>query len=162
MHNATENKREREVDQLLRILDEKTRVILWYLWWHRHAAISELRRLTNAQNDFELLYRLRDIINSRAIQLFGRPVVSFEQSKVDSVTGKKVLFEWWYLDEDSLPISNKNTPLVDIFEERHSVTIIAELHTAVDLADPDLQLNKGILSLRLCKRKHRARSGYQG
>ncbi len=51
---------ERETDnkglaQFLRSLDEKSRAILGYLWWHRHAEISELRNIGDTVDDFEVL-----------------------------------------------------------------------------------------------------------
>ena len=54
------------IDQLLQVLDEKSRAMLWHLWWHRHAGISELRELIDAASDFEVLYRLREVINEQS------------------------------------------------------------------------------------------------
>ena len=75
-----------KLSRLLSSLDEKSRAILWHLWWHRHAEIAELREVVGVSGDFEVLYRLKEVINQEAQRLWGKPVVSFEQSKVDSPT----------------------------------------------------------------------------
>jgi len=79
---------------LLQSLDEKSRAMLWHLWWHRHAGISELRELIDAASDFEVLYRLKEVINEQALRLRGKPVVRFEQARIDPLSGEKVLFSW--------------------------------------------------------------------
>lgn len=138
--------------QLLQVLDEKSRAILWYLWWHRHAEISELRELIDA-TDFEVLYRLKEVINEQAQRLWGRPIVSFEQSRMDSRNGETVLFSWWFLDEENVPISAGNKPLVDIFNEKDGISIIAQVPTSVDPTQREVMYKNGILKVRLEKRK---------
>ena len=66
--------------QLIQTLDEKNRAMLWHLWWYRHADISDLRALIDAASDFEVLYRLKEVINERALRLRGRPVESMKFS----------------------------------------------------------------------------------
>ena len=139
--------------QLLRVLDEKSRAMLWHLWWHRYAEISELRELIAATGDFEVLYRLKEAINEQARKLWGKPVVNFEESRIDSLSGKKVLFSWWFLDEHNVPLSNGNKPLVDVFNERDSISIIAQVPTSVDPAQHEVLYKNGILKIRLGKRK---------
>ena len=137
--------------QLLDALDEKSRAILWYLWWHRHAEISELRELIDATGDFEVLYRLKEVINEQALRLWGRPVVKFEQSKFDSLTGEMVVFNWWFLNEGNVPISAGNKPVVDIFNEKDGVSIIAQVPTSVDPAQHEVLYKNGILKISLKK-----------
>jgi hypothetical protein len=139
--------------QLLQVLDEKSRAILWYLWWHRHAEISELRELIDA-TDFEVLYRLKEVINEQAQRLWGRPIVSFEQSRMDSRNGESVLFSWWFLDEENVPISTGNKPLVDIFNEKDGISIIARVPTSADPAQHEVSYKNGILKVRLGKKKN--------
>ncbi|MGA2670754.1 MAG: hypothetical protein ABSF21_05000 [Dehalococcoidia bacterium] len=139
--------------QLLQILDEKSRAILWHLWWHRHAGIAELRELIDAASDFEVLYRLKEVINEQALRLWGRPVVGFEQANIDSLSGEKVLFSWWFLDEENVPISDGNKPLVDIFNEKEGISIIAQLPTSADPAHHEFCYKNGILKIGLVKRK---------
>ena len=141
------------LSQLLDALDEKSRAILWYLWWHRHAEISELRELTDATSDFEVLYRLKEVINEQSQKLLGRSVVGFEQSRMDSRIGEMVLFNWWSLDEDNVPSSAGNKPLVDVFNEKDSLSIIAQVPTSIDPTQREVSYKNGILKVRLEKRK---------
>jgi hypothetical protein len=139
--------------QLLQVLDEKSRAILWHLWWHRHADISELRELIDAASDFEVLYRLKEVINEQAQRFLGRPVVSFEQARIDSLSGEKVLFSWWFLDGESVLILDGNKPLVDLFNEKESISIIAQVPTSVDPTHHEFCYKNGILKVGLEKRK---------
>lgn len=124
---TAENKTGLDLTQLLEALDERSRPILWHLWWHRHAQISELRGLIDAASDCELLSRLKEVINGKAKEIWGKPVVNFEESKTDPLTGEKVLFSWWLLDEENVPVTSKDKLLVDVFDEKDTVTIIAQL-----------------------------------
>ncbi len=137
--------------QLLQVLDEKSRAILWYLWWHRYAEISELREIVDA-TDFEVLYRLKEVINEQAQRLWGRPIVSFERSRVDSHNGETVLFSWWFLDEENVPVSAGNKPLVDMFNEKDGISIIAQVPTSIDPAQREVLYKNGILKVRLAKK----------
>jgi hypothetical protein len=124
---ASTIKTEEDLAELFEILDERSRAMLWHLWWHRHARICELRSVINADSDFEVLSRLKEVINGKAWKLWGKPVVSFEESKTDSLTGEKVLFSWWLLDGEDVLVTGRDRLLVDVFEEKDSVTIIAQL-----------------------------------
>ncbi len=147
---------ERETDkkglaQFLHSLDEKSRAILGYLWWHRHAEIAELRNIGDTADDSEVLYRLKEIINGKSQNLWGKPIVSFEQSKIDPVTGEKILFSWWYMDEEDVLVSSVDSTLVDVFNEKDSVIIIAQLPASVNLTAPDIQFKNGILRVKFKK-----------
>lgn len=142
-----------DLSQLLEILDEKSRAILWHLWWYRHAEISQLRDVINARSDFEVLHRLKDVINEGARGLWARPIVGFEQSKTDPDTGEKVLFNWWFQGEGDIPVADRDRPLVDVFNDKDRVTVITQLPTSADAAHPDIQLKNGVLKLRLRKKK---------
>jgi hypothetical protein len=147
---------ERETDkqkiaQFVNCLDEKSRVILHYLWWHRHAEISELRKICDDPDDFEILHRLKDVINGKSYSLWGKPIVSFEQSKVDPLTGEKVLFSWWYLEEENLSLSANDNSRVDIFNEKDHIIIIAEIPVSVELTGADMQCKNRILRVKLKK-----------
>jgi HSP20 family molecular chaperone IbpA len=141
----------KDLAQLLQVLDEKSRAILWHLWWHRHAGISELSELIDAASDFEVLHRLKEVINEQSQKLWGEPMVSFEQSKIDSFSGEKVLFSWWFLDEGNIPISNDNKPVVDLFNEKDGISIIAQVPTSVDPAQHEVLYKNGILKISLEK-----------
>jgi hypothetical protein len=137
--------------QFLYGLDEKSRAILYFLWWHRHAEIAELRDIGDTADDFEVLYRLKEIINKKSQDLWGIPIVSFEQSKIDSITGEKILFSWWYLDAEDAPILNTGDSLVDMFNEKDHVIIIAQVPASVDITSPEMQVKNGILRIKLKK-----------
>jgi HSP20 family molecular chaperone IbpA len=141
------------LSQLLDVLDEKSRAILWYLWRNRHAEISELRELINATGDFEILYRLKEVINEQSQRLWGRSVVSFEQSRMDSRIGEMVLFSWWFLDEENIPSSTGNKPLVDVFNDKDNLSIIAQVPTSVDPTQREISYKNGVLEVRFKKRK---------
>jgi hypothetical protein len=137
--------------QLLPGLDEKSRAILFYLWWHRHAEIAELRNIADSGDDFEVLYRLKEVINRKSQNLWGKPIVGFEQSKIDSLTGEKILFSWWYLDEENLLAAGGDNALVDVFNEKESVIIIAQLPARVDISAPEIRMKNGILRIEMKK-----------
>ena len=151
---AVSVKTRKGLSQLLQVLDEKSRAMLWHLWWHRHAGISELRELIDAASDFEVLYRLKEVINEQAQRLWGKAVVSFEQARIDSLSGEKVLFSWWFLDEGNVPISAGNKPLVDIFNEKDRISIIAQVPISVDSTHHEFCYKNGILKVGLEKRKN--------
>lgn len=151
-----------DLSQLLDALDEKSRAMLWHLWWHRHAEISELRQLFNAASDFEVLHRLKEVINEKARKLWGKPIVGFQQSKVDPLTGANVLFSWWLLDEENVLMSGGDKPLVDVFNEKDSITVIAQLPTSVDPAHTDIQFRNGILKVKLKKESKNVKDGLGG
>jgi hypothetical protein len=146
----------RDTDQnglahFLQSLDEKSRAILWHLWWHRHAEISELRNIGDTVDDFEVLYRLKEVINRKSQNLWGKPIVSFEQSKIDTLTGEKILFSWWYMDEEDVLVSGVDSALLDVFNEKDNVIIIAQLPASVNLTAPDIQFKNGILRVKFKK-----------
>ena len=146
----------RDTDQnglahFLQSLDEKSRAILWHLWWHRHAEISELRNIGDTVDDFEVLYRLKEVINRKSKELWGKPIVSFEQSKIDPLTGEKILFSWWYMDEEDVLVSGVDSALLDVFNEKDNVIIIAQLPASVNLTAPDIQFKNGILRVKFKK-----------
>lgn len=150
---ATKSKIKGDLAQLLEVLDERSRAILWHLWWHQHAEISELRELIDAPSDFEVLHRLKEVINEKSQRLWGKPIVGFEQSKFDPISGEKVLFSWWFLDEDNVPISGGDKPLVDVFHEKDGITIIAQLPASVDVDQTDVRFKNGIFILKIRLRK---------
>lgn len=143
---ATRDEDKRVLDCLFGALDEKSRALLWHLWWNRHAQISELRELIGASQDYEVLYRLNEVINRKSEAMLGRPIVAFEHSRVDPLTGEKVLFSWWFLE-----IGECKLPQLDMFEEKDRVVIIAQLSGDVDWSHPEVIYKNGILQIMLKK-----------
>jgi len=144
-----------ELRFFLDALDEKSRRIFWHFWYQRHVSLAELTELINASNNMEVLYRLREAINPIAVSIFGRPLVDFCESRIDHITGKKVLFHWWLLDfiEDSQPQTGLGgKPALDLFNEHDHILIIAEVSPSLTLSDRvKVEQRQGILSIRLDK-----------
>jgi hypothetical protein len=117
---------EADFKQLITTLDNRSRALLWHLRWQRHASISELRCVLDGITDWEILFRIKEVINRSSEALFGKPVAIFEESETDTLTGEKVSFSWWYC---GCPITKNdlNEPLVDLFAGRDHATIIALL-----------------------------------
>jgi HSP20 family molecular chaperone IbpA len=96
---------------------------------------------------------LKEVINAKAQQLLGKPIVGFEQSKVDPLTGDKVLFQWWFLEEQegSIHLNQKGKPLIDVFNEKDNLTIIISIPTYFDSSSPELEIKNGMLKVKLRK-----------
>jgi hypothetical protein len=157
---------------LMDALDEKSREILWHLWWHRHVQLSELTELIGASTDMEVLLRLREVINPAAEMILGKPILEFHEAKVDALTGEKVLFSWWLgfdglttgLEGDGrLPVGGRNGPLVDLFDEKDHILIIAQLPSSVRRGpdgfkpagmakEAEVAYKNGVLKIQLAKR----------
>ncbi|NQT48289.1 MAG: hypothetical protein HQ578_04880 [Chloroflexi bacterium] len=148
---AGEVRNEQDLGRIMEFLDEKSRQILWYLWWNRHAEISELVELTRAYSDMDVLLRIRGVINLAGREILGRELVRFEDSRIDPVTGEKVLFSWW-LEDDALLTKKRREPLVDIFEEDDHIAVIAQLPAPIELDGQARVENKdGLLRITVGK-----------
>ncbi|MDI6810938.1 MAG: hypothetical protein QMD80_04585 [archaeon] len=106
---------------LIEGLDDKSKTIIWYLYQKRHADIEELSEAVRISH-YEVLSRLKEVIIPESERIMGKPIVKFEESKIDRVSGKKVLFSWWITDD--APVITNN---VELFEERDRIVIIADL-----------------------------------
>jgi HSP20 family molecular chaperone IbpA len=115
----------KKMNLLIRAVDEKSRFIIKYLLKERHAGISELTNLTCASSDMEVLMRIREIINPKAREVIGQPIIAFEQSKIDPLTGEKIVFSWWMTEE--LANSASDDELVDVMDEKNLLRVIASL-----------------------------------
>ncbi|MEW6069765.1 MAG: hypothetical protein AB1485_04035 [Candidatus Thermoplasmatota archaeon] len=125
-------------------LDEKSKQIVWYLLRNAHANIRELAELINAKTDNEVLVRVRELINPRAKEIFGNEIMKFEESKIDTLTGEKILYSWW-LAENILP-SEKEGKLIDVFDENSWIKIIVEM-PRVKEEDIKIDVNNEILTI---------------
>jgi len=113
------------MNQLMRTVDEKSRQIITYLLRERHAGIRKLADLICASSDMEVLIRIREVINSKAREVIGDPIITFERSKIDPLTGEKIVFSWWLKEE--LMDGVYNDGLLDIIDEKNVLRVIAFL-----------------------------------
>jgi HSP20 family molecular chaperone IbpA len=115
----------RNVDQLMSIVDEKSRRIIEYFLSGRQAGIRKLSDLICASSDMEVLIKIREIINPKAREILGVPLVTFERSKIDLLTGEKITFSWWLNEEliERMPIEQ----LLDVLDEKNTLRVVAAL-----------------------------------
>lgn len=136
-------------------LDEKSKRIFWYFRYYGHARLAELTELIRASADMEVLDRLREVINPAAIGVFGNPIVEFRETKIDQITGKKILFQWWLSDdteENTFFLGAGNKPLIDIFQEEDQLIIISEISPSITFSDNvKVEQRHGILQITLNK-----------
>jgi len=117
-------------------LDPASGEIIWYLWENRHAKIEELRQLLGESSHMNVLTRIKEVINPMAHKVLGRPLLVFERSRIDHITGQNVLYSWWLCKEaESRPVEEKRS--VDILDEGDHVMVILEL---ADVREEDIQL----------------------
>jgi HSP20 family molecular chaperone IbpA len=114
-----------KINSLVRVLDEKSRQIITYLLRERHAGIRELSNLIGASSDMEVLIRIKEVINPKAQEIISKPAIMFERSKIDSLTGEKIVFNWWLTEE--LANSAHDDELVDVMDEKNLLRVIASL-----------------------------------
>jgi HSP20 family molecular chaperone IbpA len=88
-----------------------------------------LAKLIEAPAHMDVLFKIREIINPMAEKITGCPILSFERSKVDWVTGEKVTFCWWL---NGQPTSERQEPLLDIFDEGAVLIVYLELFGIVE------------------------------
>jgi hypothetical protein len=110
---------------LLRAVDEKSRQIVICLLREQHAEIRKLADLISAASDMEVLIRIREVINPKAREIIGEPIITFERSKIDPLTGEKIVFSWWLKEE--LMNNVYNDRLLDIINEKNILRVIASL-----------------------------------
>jgi len=117
-------------------LDPASGEIIWYLWENRHAKIEELRQLLGESSHMNVLTRIKEVVNPMARKMLGRPLLVFERSRIDHITGQNVLYSWWLCKEaESCPVEEKRS--ADILDEGDHVMVILEL---ADVREEDIQL----------------------
>lgn len=113
-----------KVAPLLMGVDEKSKRIVTYLARERHARIKELTDLICASSDMEVLMRIREVINPKAQEITGKPAIKFERSKIDPLTGEKIVFNWW-INEELTDIAHDD--FVDVMDEKGILRIVVAL-----------------------------------
>lgn len=114
-----------KIVSLIRSVDEKSRQIITHLSRERHAEIRELSDLIYAFSDMEVLIRIREVINPKAREIIGEPIITFEHSKIDPVTGEKIVFSWWL--KEKFTNGAYNDKLLDIIDEKNVLRVIVSL-----------------------------------
>jgi HSP20 family molecular chaperone IbpA len=131
------------LDRLLLSLDLKSRKIVRYLIERKHAGIRELADLIEADSDMEILSRIRELINPRSAEFYNHPLLTFHQAKIDTLTGKKVLFKWWISGDVD---SKGDEVLIDVFKEDRELRCI--VYPPFKVEDLKVQVRGSLLTLR--------------
>lgn len=109
-----------KIEAFFESIDPKSRQILEYTAKNGgHSSIRELARLIDASSDMDVLIRIRDMINKSSKRIFGRPLMRFEERRIDKATGKIMTFHWW-LDE-KLPVM---TTEAEVFDEGDLLRVV--------------------------------------
>lgn len=116
--------KETDFSRFMSTLDERSKEIVWYFLRNRHAGIRELATLIYASTDQDVLTRVRDVINPKAEEIFGKQMLNFEETRIDPITGDKILFSWWLTEDLSL---GETPEALDIFDEKDQLVVITEL-----------------------------------
>ncbi len=115
------------VDRVMQELDPQSREIVAYLWVSRHATIDELAELIAAPTHMDVLLKIRGVINPAAERMTGSPILAFHRSRVDPVTGERVLFSWWIIGPARATEGGRTGALLDVFDEGDRISVVAEL-----------------------------------
>jgi len=127
------------IDKVIKELDPQSRNILLFVWQNRHATIDELAHFYKAPSHMDVLHRIRNIINPTSQKLIGFPVLVFERSKIEGLTGTHIMFSWWITGDDKLPArgesvitgeGDKKQSLLDVFDEGDHLNVVMELKGA--------------------------------
>ena len=114
-----------KMNLLLSAVDEKNQLIITYLLKKRHARIRDITSLIYASSDMEVLIRIKEVINPKARAVIGEPILTFERSKIDLLTGEKFTFSWWIKEE--LANNAHDDELVDVMDEKNLLRVITSL-----------------------------------
>jgi HSP20 family molecular chaperone IbpA len=115
------------IDRVMQELDPQSRDIVGYLWENGHATIDELAELIAAPTHMDVLLKIRRDINPTAERIAGSPILAFRRSRVDPVTGEKILFSWWVIGPPRAEEEARTGVLVDVFDEGARIDVVAEL-----------------------------------
>jgi len=126
------------LNRVMQELDPQGREIVAYLWEARHATIDDLAELMGAPTHMDVLLKIREDINPTAERIAGSPILTFRRSRVDPVTGQKVLFSWWVVGLSRAPKEARLGVLVDIFDEGDRIDVVADL---VGIREEDIVLS---------------------
>jgi len=136
---------------LLSAVDEKSGLILIHLLRERHAGIRELADLISASSDMEVLIKIRKVINKKAKEILGMPILTFEHCKTDPLTNEKITFSWW-LREKTVNYLYYDE-LLDIFDEKDALRVITFLPSQD--RNVEVKVEDGLLAIseKECRRE---------
>jgi len=84
-------------------LDEGSRAILAALYERRYATLDDLSSITGLPH-YDVLHRLREIINPLSVKHRGRPIAVFREVATDLATGRQIGFAWWLNDDSPVKV----------------------------------------------------------
>lgn len=101
---------EEQVAAVASQVDNFSEQILWYFWEHRSASISDIARLGLSEGPIEFLGLIKEVINPKAMELLGFPLLIFREKEKDPDTAEEIRNCWWLIDPvtDVVRLCNKN------------------------------------------------------
>lgn len=116
------SKRSEKLDRLMASVDAKSQLMVEYFLRNRYAGIRKLADLIYADSDMEVLMRVREVINPKAHEILGFPLLNFERSKIDPLSGAKIVFSWWVAEE--LSEFGGDDEILDVFHEKDRIRVV--------------------------------------
>jgi HSP20 family molecular chaperone IbpA len=129
----------RDVAEVARLVDRGSAELLWHLWKNRHHTLDELRAMVDETSHMGVLARIREVINPTAIYVLGKPILVFERSRIDHVTGERVLHSWW-LNEEPAGDTADTYEFIDVLDEGDHFLVLVELPGA---CEEDIRVEAG-------------------
>lgn len=152
-----ERQSKENIKLFMNTLDEKSRKIIWFFQWHGHLKLEKLVGHLNAASDMEVLQLIKEVINPTADRILGEPILEFRESEMDSHSGKKIFYNWWFLgfgDSEQEVADNIENNLVDIFEEEDKIVVVSQISPSIRVSDnAKIKQRHGILSIEINKLK---------
>lgn len=131
----------------LESLDVLSRSIVTCLTCRRHASIDDLARETGIPHH-EILRRLTEVIAPQSRKILANHVVSFENARIDWVTGEKVILSWWIDSRVPLYLDEK-----EVFDDTDSILLITDV-PGLNISEPiksQVNYRNGVLQIKLYK-----------
>lgn len=116
------SRRSEKLDRLMASVDARSQLMIEYFLRNRYAGIRRLADLVHADSDMEVLMRVREVINPKAHEILGFPLLNFERSKIDPLSGAKIVFSWWVAEE--LSEFGGDDEILDIFHEKDRIRVV--------------------------------------
>lgn len=117
------SKKSERLDGLITSVDDKSKLVIEFFLRNRYAGIRRLTDLIHADSDMEVLMRVREVINLKAQEILGFPLLNFERSKIDPLTGEKIVFSWWLAEELNGFVEDDD--ILDVFNEKDRIRVVA-------------------------------------